>query len=234
MNKELQKRAGRDFSLTPFGEMGNSEKMLSKLKPIQPNYLEFYHPFGYHEPKGSIIAFSFMGSAVVGSIVSALVGPLVGMSMVEFWITSSVITASATSVMSILGFANGNPKAKIRNFFSKIFFSKKQQQKLSESYANEIQDKKNIKEYNDAWEAYKILVQQEIEKLKAKGVFEEQAMMDSGQYWYIDDYGELKTMDKNQYFDKFMGKPLSNATIQKEIIEKIAKNYQESQKMIDS
>lgn len=230
MNKGLQKRAGRDFSLTPYGELHKSEIMLSKFKPIELSYPNFYHPFGYYESKGLNVFASFTLGGIFTGVGCALLGPVVGMSMNEFWITSSIITASFGTTMSFLNFADGDPETKIRNFFSKIFFSKRQQQKLSDSHNNEIQYMKNVKEYNDACEAYNILVQQEIEKLKAKGVFEEQFNKESKTYWYISDDGELRSMDRVDYAKKFIGENITNSTLQKEIIEKIVDNYQESQR----
>lgn len=228
MNKGLQKRAGRDFSLTPYGELHKSEIMLSKFKPVEVSSPNFYHPFGHYEPKGVTILASFFIGGVLSLIGCDLLVP--EMSTSEFWITSSLITASIGSIMSFLTFADGNPEAKIRNFFSKIFFSKKQQQKLSDSYNKKIEYAKNVKEYNDACEAYNILVQQEIEKLKAKGVFEEQFNKGSKTYWYISDNGELRSTDRATYAKRFIGKSITNSILQKEIIEKIVDNYQESQK----
>lgn len=233
MTKELQKRPKGNSSLTPFREIQATGRTLSEFKPVTPKTPEFYHPFGYDEPKGMIVGITFLCTAGISGISLALLGALFGMSMNGFWITSSALSTVTTSLMSFLAFADGNPDAKIRNFFTKIFFTKKQRRKLSQSYVEKIQYMKNTKEYHDAWEAYQILVQQEIEKLKEKGVFEKQRMSSDGTYWHINDYGEVGIIGKSQYHEKYMGKQLTNTNLKQDIIAKIVDNYNKTQKAIE-
>lgn len=46
MNKELQKSRGRNFKLTPYGEISETSKQLLGYAPAKPKRPEYYHPFG--------------------------------------------------------------------------------------------------------------------------------------------------------------------------------------------
>lgn len=90
-----------------------------------------------------------------------------------------------------------------------------------------------LEKYEQIKQAYLLLVQQEIQKLHFKGVFEEQAQKYSKDYYKIDDWGNLARVSGQEYMEEYMGVKSVNDELGKIIMEQIMRNHDEAQKLLE-
>lgn len=223
LNKKLQKDMGRDFSLTPYGEIEKAQQELLPFRPEKPNHLMAeYDP---SDDKAVAVVYSLvLPTFLIAPSFATLV-----ITSIASWQVMGIVSLGAYAICSIsysLATAHVIHAGKIRNFLYKIFFTKKKRKRVEKSI-------RKITEYEEAKEAFTILVQQKENELRRMGVYEEQAEDHySGSFYFLGDDGRSMKQNKTQWLKDHGIETNKNAEIKQKAMEQIIKNYHKEQEQI--
>lgn len=223
-----------------YASLKKVEKKLERFEPTSP-ILPYVEKRSFSEAS----LFSVLTVAVTFGVSLLGLSLLTGLGFkagLDLPITPDTVLWSSLGIGAVTGVvvhnlavADGNPKHKISSWFARRFFSRKKLEALREKHMKALERAEQIKLYNEARDAYFVLVKQEIEILKQQGLFEKQAEESShGEYyWHLDVTGKVKPINIDEYnFSYGIDNTVdtkqieSNEEVQRSIMKEIVNNYQ--------